>query len=204
MKAKYLFLLMLFSLGLFSCKKDKTSFNTSVKVFTYNQCTHRFVPNVRVTLRELKRENSTSSSFIDLKSGLTDSNGEYDFGTIETHDNAKYTYVISSEYSNYTINKGENNIATVYNCGSAYINIKFTPPPPYNNFDSLVVSFHHEIYNYQFKKKNSDYVSTDIFYLYLGKYYVNIDKYKSSIYTNIKDTVFYYYEDSLYEYNLNW
>jgi hypothetical protein len=39
------------------------------------------------------------------------------------------------------------------------VKIKFNPPPPSTNFDLLEVSFHHENYNYQFKKSRSDLLS---------------------------------------------
>ena len=188
-----------------SCKKTE---KTSVKVTVIDKNTQHGIANKKITLFEAKAEkrligSARYNSHI-LKEAYTDANGQVDFGEFDTHRNNNYIYYVNGSTENPNVKKGENNNIIFSFTGYVMMAVKFTPPPPYNSDDSLSVSvtkpsgYKYSIitnYNYTGSQFN--------FGLESGYKYINIDKYKSGIYTNIKDTVFYL-DGATNEYDVNW
>lgn len=205
-------------LGIVSCKKTKYE-TTSAKALVFDENTQQYIPNVKMRLWEAQSVTSifggqpTINGRV-LKEGYTDENGQVDFGEFNARKSSDYYYIVSEDHGiNYSvpanIKKGESNTISFTVYAHANITIKFIPPPPYNNGDSLSVSFT----NYKdpgnpFKITNSNYSQFSVVSLYVGYEYINIDKYKSGIYTNAKDTVFYnavfYSPYSTDEYDVYW
>ncbi|MCE9539873.1 MAG: hypothetical protein K8R85_11740 [Bacteroidetes bacterium] len=209
---KFLFAVLVLS-GIFSCKKTKYE-TTTVKALVFDENTQQYISNVKILLYEVQQATSLFGGHPTIKGGVikeanTDANGQADFGEFEAKKSSDYYYVVSEDHGiNYTVpanvKKGESNTIPFTVHAYAYITIKFIQPPPYNTGDSLSVSFTNYKFPWNpFKITNSNYSQFSIVNLYVGHEYINIDKYKSGIYTNIKDTVFYS-ASSIYEYHVYW
>jgi len=207
---KFLFAVFVLSV-IVSCKKTKYE-TTTVKASVFDNGSQQYVPNRKIGLYEVKKATSlfggTPTININvLKELYTDANGQADFGEFEAKKNSDYYYVVSdaiwiNSSTNENVKKGESNTIpfTVY--ADANITIKLIPPPPYNTGDSLSLSFYQNPM-YPFKITNSNYSQFSVIRLAAGYEYINIDKYKSGIYTNSKDTVFYS-PYTAYEYDVYW
>ncbi|OFY87927.1 MAG: hypothetical protein A3F72_09190 [Bacteroidetes bacterium RIFCSPLOWO2_12_FULL_35_15] len=208
MKALKFIFALFFLFGISSCKKTE---NTSAKVTVFDKTTQMGVSNMKVVLTEIYNTSSLGSAnytFNVLKTGYTDANGKYDFGEFVTPKKGKYTYSVDTDWANpngsSNIQKGESNDIILKNVYMCDVIIKFLPPPPYNAGDSLSFNIisasypnnHWTITNYNYSYFPSVGISS-------GYSFINIDKYKSGIYTNIKDTVFYDPKSSN-EYDLYW
>ncbi len=199
-------------LGIYSCKKtnNNATITTSVKATVFDENTQQYVPNQKLTLYEVQNQNSGGGHLQILKEVNTDANGQADFGAFEARVSNDYYYVVTI-YSgiNYSVPanviKGQSNTIPFTEEAQANLAVKFMPPPPYNTGDSLSVSFVSKNHQYliPFKITNSNYSQLSMVRLLSGYYYINIDKYKSGIYTNTKDTVFYI-ANSTNEYDVNW
>lgn len=213
---KLVFALFLLT-GIVSCKKLSYE-KTSIKATLFDESTQLGIPNSKTILYEVKKENSLNGNPTYnkqvLKEAYTDANGQVDFGEFEAHRSNKYDYVITYGIDMYgnpfntrenSIKKGIDNYILLPVWGTIDLTIKFLPPPPYNTGDSLAVSINyinrpkpaHRVTN------NSYSQSSVLMNLSSGNYYINIDKYKSGIYTNTKDTVFYP-AYSTNEYDVTW
>ena len=204
MKKAYLIMVML--LLFCSCKKEE---ETTVKGRVYDENAESFVANHKIFLIEkvlaqgiyFGGANSSNYSYDTLFKGVTDSNGNFNFGSFQARKNKRYEYLLNDV----SLNKGTDNNITLRFNGSTLINVNFLPPPPYNFGDSLVVKFTHSAYQSIFLKiTNSNY---NIVYrpsrIISGKYFININKFKSGVYSNIKDTVMYLNGTSN-NYDVNW
>ncbi len=201
-------------LGIFSCKKtNNATTNTSVKASEFDENTQQYVPNVKLLLWEVQKVGGQPQiNGQVLKTVNTDANGQGDFGAFEARESSDYYYVVTEDHGiNYTVQanviKGQNNTIAFTVHASANIAIKFIPPPPYITGDSLSVTFTNKNYPLNpFTITNSNYSHYSQFpslSLDAGYQYINIDKYKSGIYTNTKDTVFYS-ANSTHEYDVYW
>ena len=206
MKRIQLIFIFLFLTGVFSCKKKET---TSVKVTVWDSDLNRVVPNWKVYLEE-KHYKTTLGSGTDAYSvileGYTDANGQIDFGEFDTYKSNHYAYAVRAnplEMGEIELEKGTSNNITLKITEPFRLKIRFIPPPPYNGNDSLRLDFFGIANNFHFVLTSSNYYLTDATTLISGTYYYNIDKYKSGVYTNNKDTVFYDVNSS-YEYNVSW
>jgi hypothetical protein len=187
-----------------SCKKG-TEF-TSLKVTVYDPYTNIRIANWPLTLTEIKKTSSLNIGGIGynfnstiLNEVHTDSNGEYDFGEFNTQKNDKYTYTINEKL----IDKGVHNDVSLNASNPCSVNVNFLPPPPYGSGDSLVINFVYDAYE-KYKVTNNNYTTSHQLTMWNpGTYYINIDKFKSGIYTNTKDTVFYA-DGSTNNYTVNW
>ncbi len=193
---------------MFSCKKEE---ETSVRGHAYDNSALANAPSVHVKLIERFNDHtiyiagvsSNNYKYTVLKEGDTDANGYFDLGTFSARKDKKYDYYINKDV--YGLTKGEDNDITIqiYD-GITYLYTYFLPPPPYNVGDSLTVTYTHSVYtNHKFKIKDIGYSSQNYYEIISGKYYINIDKYKSGIYSNLKDTVFYP-NKTTNSYNVNW
>ncbi|OFY85310.1 MAG: hypothetical protein A3F72_15120 [Bacteroidetes bacterium RIFCSPLOWO2_12_FULL_35_15] len=202
MKILRLVFLFLFYLVISSCKKLGTE-TTSVKVTHIDNNTQKGVPNIKVILYEGKHLVSANYDTKVLNEIYTDANGQADFGEFETHRNDKYFYGVERiDPDNTNIKKGEINNLIFSGSFSITLTLKFILPPPYNPSDSLSVTFINAN-NIHYNVTNNNYANPQLMYLPSGYEYINIDKYKSGVYTNIKDTVFYP-ANSINEYDVYW
>ena len=206
MKRIQVLFLISFILVIGACKKVE---ETSAKVSVFDLYSGSFVPNYKVTLFERFNDKPTLSigsgnnhyNSYALKSGVTDVNGNFDFGAFEAMKSNKYDYFINEQ----GIGKGVDNNVQLKIRGWAWLSVLFLPSPPYNTGDSLVVSFEHYIFQSQkFKITQSNYSIQSLpRSIPDGRYYVNIDKFKSGIYANIKDTILLLYHTTT-NYDVNW
>ncbi len=189
-----------------ACKKVE---ETSVKVSVFDQNSGTYVPNFKVRLIERYNDRPTLAiggyfnnyNSYSLKEGETDVNGNFDFGVFEAMKNKKYDYYINEK----SISKGIDNKVQLNISGMASLSVSFLPPPPYSPSDSLTVIFRHSYLQYNYYKV------TQLGYpsiigpapLADGRYYVNIDKFKSGVYINIKDTITLL-QNTTTNYNVNW
>jgi len=195
--------------GMFSCKKTEI---TSLKVVVYNPATNVRLANFHLSLTETVKKFSfniggSGYSYFPsvIKEGYTDANGECDFGEIETRKSDKYDYTVTYHSGSGVkkLEKGVQNNISIIAAYPATVYVNFLPPPPYNIGDSLVVNFVHDYY-IKYKITNINYFSFHQLRLNnLGTYFINIDKYKSGIYTNSKDTVVYL-DGTTNNYDINW
>lgn len=201
MKALKYLLFFLLVFEIFSCKKINYK-TTSVKAYLFDESSQQYVPNRKIVLYEL--ENKAIGSYPRysrkiLKEVYTNANGLADFGEFEAHRSDKFNYsvdvgdyfTLSPEYSN--LKRGESNSITFKVTAYVDFTLKFIQPPPYNTGDSLSISFTNPNYYpmYSVRITNSNYYQYNINRLSSGFQYINIDKFKSGVYTNTKDTVFY-------------
>lgn len=214
---KFLFALLLFA-GILSCKKGTDFTSAIVKVLDYPY--NLYEPNIKVKLDQSKRvyDNgcricSSHLEFTTLKEGYTDANGFFDFGEFETEKSDDYDYYVGNcnwdkPCGGVKISKGESNNITLNVFDGIPLTVKFIPPPPYNSGDSLRVDI---INPYcvssptcNFFINNSSYLTNNYFNLgHSGQWCFNVKKYKSGVYTNTNDTV-YYTNDSAKEYDVIW
>jgi len=200
-------------LGIFSCGKTKYE-TTTVKATYFDINTQQYVPNRKIYLFEAKKVTHIFGGYPTITGGVikevnTDASGTADFGEFEANKKNDYYYVVAI-YSgiNYSVpanvNKGANNTIPFTEYATADVTINFIQPPPYNAGDSLSVSFTDNNFSgTPFKITNSNYSQFSVVSLYSGYKYINIEKYKSGIYTNTNDTVFYS-AFSTNEYNVYW
>lgn len=196
----------IFFSGIISCKKTE---KTSVKVISIDYYSKKRVPNVQIDLKEIEtRGNSvttqTKSEKI-LKTGYTDVNGQIDFGGFEAEKSRKYEYRAYASSMNNFINKGEKNDIISTAGYSVEVTVQLIPPPPYAAGDSIRVNFINE-YNPEANPKitNVNYFIKGHFLCPIGYDYISIDKYKSGIFTNTTDTVYYDFQDHINEYDVYW
>lgn len=201
---KFVVVILLFT-GILSCKKEE---ETSVKGTVYDNTAQTYVSNFPIVLVEQTLSSGlhifgvvpSDYSYDTLKKGVTDANGYYNFGMFPTRKNKKYTYLLNNK----TLNKGQDNNISFTFYGSTILYVNFLPPPPYNIGDSLSVNFTPSInLNNKFRVTNTNDLYNNHLFISDGKYYININKFKSGVYTNIKDTVFYT-NGTTNNYNVNW
>jgi len=187
-----------------------------------------FVANKKVLLIEYKTKvgyigGGTTKTQSIITSGFTDANGQIVFGDFDTYKNKNYEYYIEYDYydkisfsdngikdkgvlGNDPLDKGTDNNVLININQSSIFTINFTPPPPYNGADYLRLDLTCPLYTGQYDQihlDNTNYSNYHKYSVYRGTYYYNIDKFKSGVYTNTKDTVLYDI-DSTYIYNVNW
>ncbi len=185
-----------------------------MRVRLYDSYSNKGIPNKRIFLEVEERINQVGShhySYDSIAAKNTDANGYVDFGRFDALKNSKYTYFVGQmkggilNGSDYIVTKGEDNFITINDQVPSTLTFNFFPPPPYGTGDSLRIDY------YRLDNMSWHGIITDISYLSAGNqdiikygnYYFNIDKFKSGVYTNTKDTVFYN-DDSAYFYNVNW
>ena len=200
-----------------SCKKTQS---TSVKVRVLDITDNRYEPNIKVKLDEARRVYNNGCricashfEWTTLKEGYTDSNGFFDFGEFDARKSNDYEYWVGNCNwdkpcgGGIKLSKGESNNLNFNVQDAISLHIKFMPPPPYSTGDSIRVEFNSSSCPYpicHYFISNNTYTYNNQFNLeYTGNCYFNILKYKSGIFTNIRDTV-YYSNDSAKEYDVIW
>jgi len=197
-----------------SCKKTE---ETSLIVTVYDQNLKKGVPNKTVYLEE----NTTSSNpgfvyglpgmirsenYKVIWEGISDANGKVNFGYFNSYKGNKYDYYVElKDGYRIKIGTGGSQHASLYVETYDSLKIKFVAPPPYSGTDSMRLEFYYINQWYPHPAviiRSADYTEFNGF-TWPGTYYYNVDKYKSGVYTNRKDTVFYDVNSS-YEYDAPW
>jgi hypothetical protein len=144
-----------------------------------------------------------------LKMGTTNSNGEIDFGTFETHDNDNYEYYIVNNNFIYkgesSLSKGSNNFRMYHKNSDTDLNLYLIPPPPYPTNDTFSISFQHAfVSDFNLIYTNLNYSTFHILYpIRSGKYFIKINKFKSGLFSQTFDTA-YYQPNTINDYTVNW
>ena len=190
---KFIFLLF-FLLGIVSCKKTES---TSAKVTVIDKISQKRAPNIKVVLTEIYNMSWTGSAeynFNVLKIGYTDANGQFDFGEFVTQKKGRYTYSVDVGFANpnglWNIGKGKSNDIIIEGSYFRDVSINFLPPPPYNIGDSLSVNITNADFpNNNWTITNNNYSLGYSIRIPSGYDFININKYKSGVFSNIRDTV---------------
>ena len=214
MKRILSFLFIFVLIGVTACKKKET---TSLKVTVYDSDLNTGVPNWKVYFYEINHKfMGPSDGLITLvKTGLTDADGKIDFGDIETYrKNNKYQYFVTSKndlsgkpmLDNKEVVEGTVNdiILEVHEWAKLYIDITPTMPG-FGYVDTLSFDLMGKNHNWHFYTTNNDLYlhNHPVFDVFADTYYFNINKFKSGVYTNIRDTVSYD-KFGTYHYTINW
>ncbi len=210
---------IVFGLMIFSSCKKGTDF-TSAKIKVLDLTDNRFEPHVKVKLDEARRVYNNGCricasriEWTTIKEGYTDSNGFFDFGEFETSKSDDYEYWVGKcDWDKpcgggLKISKGQLNDLTFNVADPVPLNIKFLPPPPYGIGDSLRVDFFSSYCPYpvcHYFITNGSYTTNNNFDLeFTGSCYFEIKKYKSGVFSDVKDTV-NYSNDSAKVYSVIW
>jgi hypothetical protein len=209
LKTLKLLFALFFLLGIVSCKKLKYD-TVNIKATVFDNSTQQYVPNLKISLKEREQDRqfiqgAPNYTFRIMKEAFTNADGQVDFGEVELRKNGHYDYYLFTDYSQNPIDKKKDNTIQIIVDGIVYINVLFSPPPPYNVGDSLSVKitnagvggFHRIVTNTNYNTSHLN------LWFSSGYKYINIDKFKSGIYTNTVDTVFYAAFGN-YDYTVNW
>ena len=210
------------------CKKEKDTITYhNIKGMVYNNCTDSGLVNVAVNLNTYK-DNSLTKTL----AGTSVAGGNFEFPNVEIHSDSKYSYSIyipsksginatTAEYCGF-------NGATMYfskDEADLFLSPRVTPKflllnvshiyssPITNLNDSIIVLFSQRVFHknlptlpYVFGGEtygnvgNSKYSSGNY---PMGKYNINIDKWKGGVHTTILDSIYLGWTETK-TYTVNW